>query len=55
MAHEWVLAGKKVFRDFDGNMWERTEDGEAGAWMGKYDAATKTLDASAEEPACEDE
>jgi len=55
MAVEWVFSGKKVFRDFDGNMWERTDDGEAGPWMGKYDAATKTLDASAEEPLCEDQ
>ena len=55
MAREWVLKGKKVFRDFDGNMWERTEEGEAGPWMGKYDAATKTLDASADEPLCDDE
>jgi len=54
-CREWVLKGKKVYRDFEGHMWERTEEGEAGPWMGKYDAATKTLDASAEEPVCEDE
>jgi cobalamin-dependent methionine synthase I len=55
MAHEWVLQGKKVYTDSEGNMWERTDSNEAGPWMGKYDPATKVLDRSAEEPEQDEE
>jgi hypothetical protein len=55
MVHEWVLQGKKVYTDSEGNMWERSDSDEAGKWMGKYDPATKVLDTTAEEPLYADE
>jgi hypothetical protein len=55
MAHEWVLQGKKVYADSEGNMWERSDSDEAGAWMGKYNPATKVLDKTADEPLYADE
>jgi hypothetical protein len=55
MAHEWVLQGKKVYTDSEGNMWERCDNGEAGPWMGKYDPSTKVLDKTAEEPEHDEE
>ena len=55
MAHEWVLQGKKVYTDSEGNMWERCDNGEAGRWMGKYDPSTKVLDKTAEEPEHDEE
>jgi hypothetical protein len=55
MAHEWVLQGKKVYADSEGNMWERSDSDEAGPWMGKYDPSTKVLDKTAEEPLYADE
>ena len=51
----WVYRGKKVFRAYDGAMWERTSDDGCGPWMGMYDAATKTLDTTAKEPLMADE
>jgi hypothetical protein len=54
-AHPWDFKGKKFLRDFEGNMWFRNEDGESAGWAGKYDPATKSIDASAEEPEYEDE
>ena len=59
-AYPWEFAGVKVWRDFDGNMWERLrkegegDDEEAGAWMGNYDAMTGALDVSAPEPEFKD-
>ena len=50
LAHKWDFKGKKFVRDFHGNVWECTADSEAGDWAGKFDAATNTIDASAEEP-----
>ena len=55
MVHEWVFQGKKVYVNSNGEMWERTDSDEAGPWMGKYDPATKVLDASASEPLYADE
>ena len=54
-AHPWDFKGKKFLRDFEGNMWFRTEDGESAGWVGKFDPATNSIDASAEEPEYEDE
>ena len=54
-AHPWDFKGKKFLRDFAGNMWLRTEDGESGGWAGKFDPATNSIDDSAEEPELEDE
>jgi hypothetical protein len=54
-AHPWDYKGKKFIRDFDGNLWFRTEEGESAGWAGKFDPATKTIDASAEEPDNDDE
>jgi hypothetical protein len=54
-AHPWTFKGKNVFADADGNMWERSDDNEAGKWMGKYDRVTKTLDTAAEEPEYEED
>ena len=53
MAHPWDFKGKKVFRNFDGFMWERIADNESGDFLGKYDEATNTIDDSVEEPADE--
>jgi hypothetical protein len=53
MAHPWDFKGKKVFRNFDGFMWERIADDESGDFLGKYDEATNTIDDSVEEPADE--
>jgi hypothetical protein len=53
MAHPWDFKGKKVFRNFDGFMWERITDDESGDFLGKYDEATNTIDDSVEEPADE--
>jgi hypothetical protein len=55
MVHEWVFQGKKVYVNSDGEMWQRSDSDEAGPWMGKYDPATKVLDASASEPLYADE
>ena len=55
MVHEWVFQGKKVYVNSDGEMWQRSDSDEAGQWMGKYDPATKVLNASAEEPLYDDE
>ena len=55
MARPWDFKGKKVFRDFKGYMWERVSDEESGAFLGKYDPATNTIDDSVEEPVTEDE
>jgi hypothetical protein len=55
MVHEWVLQGKKVYVNSDGEMWERSDSDEAGKWMGKYDPSTKVLDTAAEEPLYADE
>ena len=54
-AHQWDFKGKKFLRDFEGNMWFRTEEGESAGWAGKFDPATNSIDASAEEPEYEDE
>ena len=54
-AHPWDFKGKKFLRDFEGNMWLRNEDGTSDGWAGKFDPATNTIDASAEEPEYEDE
>ena len=54
-AHPWDFKGKKFLRDFEHNMWFRTEEGESAGWAGKIDPATGTIDASAEEPEYEDE
>jgi len=54
-AHPWDFKGKKFLRDFEGNMWFRTEDGESAGWAGKFDPVTNTIDDSAEEPEYEDE
>ena len=54
-VHPWDFKGKKFLRDFEGNMWFRTEDGESAGWAGKFDPATNSIDASAEEPEYEDE
>jgi hypothetical protein len=54
-AHPWDFKGKKFLRDFNGNMWFRTEDGESAGWAGKFDPVTNTIDDSAEEPEYEDE
>jgi hypothetical protein len=53
MARPWDFKGKKVFRNFDGFMWERIADDESGDFLGKYDQATNTIDDSVEEPADE--
>ena len=55
MARPWDFKGKKVFRDFKGYMWERVSDEESGAFLGKYDPATNTIDDSVEEPVTEDD
>ena len=55
MAHEWDFKGKKFLRDFDGNMWHRTDDGESAGWAGKFDPATNSIDTTADEPVYEDE
>jgi len=55
MARDWDFKGKKFLRDFDGNMWHRSDDGESAGWAGKFDPETNTIDASADEPEYEDE
>jgi hypothetical protein len=54
-AHPWDFKGKAFLRDFAGNMWLRTADGENGGWAGKFDPATNSIDTEAEEPELEDE
>ena len=54
-AHPWDFKGKKFLRDFAGNMWLRTDDGESAGWAGKFDPVTNSIDDSAEEPELEDE
>jgi hypothetical protein len=54
-AHPWDFKGKKFLRDFAGNMWLRTDDGESAGWAGKFDRATNSIDTEAEEPELEDE
>jgi hypothetical protein len=53
-AHPWDFKGKKFLRDGEGNMWLRTAEGESAGWAGKFDPATNTIDASAEEPEYEE-
>ena len=55
MARPWDFKGKKVFRNFEGFMWERITDDESGSFLGKYDPVTNTIDDSVEEPVTEDE
>ena len=52
-VHKWVFNGKKVFRNFAGEMWARLDTNEVGDWMGKFDGTT--LDVTAEEPDCQDD
>ena len=54
-AHPWDFKGKAFLRDYKGNMWFRTADGENGGWAGKFDRATNSIDDTAEEPELEDE
>jgi hypothetical protein len=54
-AHPWDFKGKAFLRDYEGNMWFRTADGESGGWAGKFDRATNSIDTEAEEPELEDE
>jgi hypothetical protein len=54
-AHPWDFKGKAFLRDYAGNMWLRTADGENGGWAGKFDPATNSIDTEAEEPELEDE
>jgi hypothetical protein len=54
-AHPWDFKGKKFLRDYEGNMWLRTADGESAGWAGKFDRATNSIDTSAEEPELEDD
>ena len=54
-AHPWDFKGKAFLRDYEGNMWLRTADGENGGWAGKFDRATNSIDTEAEEPELEDE
>ena len=49
-AYAWDFKGKKFLRNFANQMWERTDDGEAGDWAGVFDPKTMTIDTSAEEP-----
>jgi len=51
----WDFKSKKFLRDSDGNLWHRTDDGQLGEWAGKFDPATNTIDASADEPVFVDE
>jgi hypothetical protein len=52
-AHPWDFKGKQFLRDYEGNMWLRTADGESGGWAGKFDPATNSIDTEAEEPELE--
>jgi len=54
-VHPWDWKGKKLLRNFQNQVWARTDEGEAGDWFGVYDVQTNTIDASAEEPVFEDE
>jgi hypothetical protein len=54
-AHPWDFKGKQFLRDYEGNMWLRTADGESGGWAGKFDPATNSIDTEAEEPELEDD
>jgi hypothetical protein len=54
-AHPWDFKGKQFLRDFNGNMWLRTADGENGGWAGKFDPATNSIDTEAEEPELADD
>jgi hypothetical protein len=49
-AYPWDFKGKKFLRNFANQMWERTDDGEAGDWAGVFDPKSMTIDTSAEEP-----
>ena len=53
-VYPWVFKGKKFYRDYNGNMWHRTNEDSLGDWAGKFDSATNTIDDSAEEPLYED-
>ena len=55
LCRPWTFSGKPVFRNFKGFMWERLDGDEAGAYLGQYNAQTKTVDASVEEPSYDEE
>ena len=49
MVHEWTHDGTVYLRNYDGEIWEN-DDGELGAWVGKWDAKKKQIDMDATEP-----
>jgi hypothetical protein len=55
LVHDWEWKGKSYLRNFSNQVWERTDEGEAGTWCGVFDPATLKFDASAEEPVFDDE
>lgn len=55
MVHPWTYKTKKYLRNSDGETWTVGADGGVGEWAGIYDAKTDKLDASAPEPAFEDD
>ena len=54
-VHPWDWKGKKLLRNFENQVWARTDEGEAGDWQGVYDPATKKIDDSVPEPEFEEE
>lgn len=55
MVHPCTIKGKKYLRNADGETWTVGADGGVGEWAGMYDAKADKLDASAAEPAFDDE
>ena len=49
MVHEWTHDGTVYLRNYAGETWEN-DDGELGAWVGKWDAKKKQIDTDATEP-----
>ena len=48
-VYPWTFKGKAYMRNSDSQVWE-ADGTEAGDWAGVYDAATDSIDDSAEEP-----
>jgi hypothetical protein len=47
---KWTFKGKKYFRSSENGVWTMKPDGSQGAWAGKYDAVSDSIDETAEEP-----
>jgi len=52
---QWDFKGKSYLRNFAGQLWQCTADGELGKWCGVLNKETMKIDDSAAEPIFEDE